>query len=140
MAKTQMAPPATASGAWTGWLVFASIMLAVVGAVNIVQGLTALLDDTYFVVRSGDDLLITDFTVYGWVLVVWGALQVAAGMGLNSGKGWARALAIIAAAVSILIQTLFLAAYPIWSAIIIALDVIVIYALTARWAEGRAGL
>ena len=60
--------------------------------------------------------------------------------GLNSGKGWARVLAIVVACVSILIQTLFLAAFPIWSVIIIALDVIVIYALTARWGEARAGL
>jgi hypothetical protein len=73
-------------------------------------------------------------------MLIWGATQVGAGMGLNGGHGWARVLALIVACVSILIQILFLAAYPIWSTIIIALDVIVIYALTARWGEARAGL
>jgi hypothetical protein len=85
-------------------------------------------------------LLITSFATWGWIMLIWGAIQVTAGAGLNSGKGWARVLAIGVASISILIQTLFLAAFPVWSVIIIALDVIVIYALTARWGEARAGL
>jgi hypothetical protein len=127
-------------GPWTGWVVFASIMLCVVGAVNGVQGFVALFNDEYFLVRAGDHLLVTDYTGWGIVMVAWAILQIAAGFGLNSGKGWARVLAIIAACVSILMQTLFLSAYPIWSIVIIALDIIVVYALTARWAEAREGL
>ena len=143
MTKTEtprVTPQPGLGSAWTGWAIFASVMLAVVGGVNIIQALVALVQDDYFVVRSGDDLLITDFTTWGWILLVWGVLQVAAGIGLNTGRGWARAIAIIVVCISVLIQTLFLAAYPIWSAMIIALDVIVIYALTARWGEARAGL
>ena len=126
--------------AWTGWLLFAAIMLAVVGSVNVVQGLTALLDDSYFLVKAGDQLLITNFTTWGWILLIWGLAQVAACFGVYAGKGWGRVFAIIIVSVSILIQTAFLAAYPIWSVMIIALDVIVIWALTARWSEGQAGL
>jgi hypothetical protein len=128
------------SGRWTGWVVFASIMLVVVGGINIIQGLAALLNDSYFVVRSGNDLLIANFDTWGVIMVVWGAAQSLAGLGLNSGRGWARVVAIVVAAVSMIVQTLFLAAYPIWSVMIIALDVIIIYALTARWAEAREGL
>src|SRR3954466_11954392 len=143
MTKTQAPVPQPLSGAgdaWTGWLVFASIILGVVGIINIIQGVAALADDSYFAVRSGNDLLITGFTTWGWIMIVWGAAQVAAGLGLNSGRGWARVLAIIIASISIVIQTAFLAAFPIWSVMIIALDVIVIFALTARWAEARGGL
>jgi hypothetical protein len=143
MTKTQVprvTPQAGLGSTWTGVAIFASVMLAVVGGVNLIQGLVALFQDDYFVVRSGSDLLIADFNTWGWIMVIWGAFQVAAGLGLNSGKGWARVLAIIAACVSILIQVLFLAAFPLWSAMIIALDVIVIYALTARWGEARPGL
>jgi hypothetical protein len=143
MAKTQRLPTnvtGVTSTAWTGWIVFASLMLAVVGAVNIVQGLVALTQDDYFLVRNGDQLLLLDFQAWGWVLLIWGLAQVGAGIGLNFGHGWARVRAIFVACVSVLIQTLFLSAYPIWSAIIITLDVIVIYALTARWSEARAGL
>jgi hypothetical protein len=142
--KTQVPKPlgarADESGRWTGWLIFASIMLCVVGGINLIQGLVALTQDAYFLVRKGDHLLITDFTTWGWILLIWGALQVGAGLGLNSGKGWARMGAIVVAGVSILIQVLFLSAYPVWSLIIIGLDVIVIYALTARWTEAREGL
>jgi hypothetical protein len=143
MTKTQnptRPPSSDVGGAWTGWVVFASIMLAVVGGVNIVQGLAALLDDNYFLVKSGDDLLLTGFNTWGWVMVIWGIVQLGAGFGLNGGHGWARTLAIIAACVSIFIQIAFLAAFPIWSIVIITMDVIVIYALTARWAEARGGL
>jgi len=140
MTKTQVPPsrtPAATSDRWAGWVVFASIMLCVVGALNVVQGLVALTNDTYFLVRAGDHLLLTDFTGWGVVLLIWAAVQIAAGFGLNSGQGWARVQAIIVACVSILIQILFLSAYPIWSTIVIAIDVVVIYALTARWAEAR---
>ncbi|RKQ87029.1 hypothetical protein C8N24_5049 [Solirubrobacter pauli] len=143
MAKTQMPPRTTAtsdSGAWTGWIIFASLMLGVVGSINIIQGLVALSRDDYFLVQSGNDLLLFDFVAWGWVLIVWGCLQVAAAVGLNMGMGWSRWLAIGIASIGIVIQMLFLSAYPIWSAMIIALDVIVVYALTARWAEARAGL
>jgi hypothetical protein len=140
MTKTQVPASRTSaatSDRWAGWVVFASIMLCVIGALNVVQGLVALTNDTYFLVRADDHLLLTDFTGWGIVLLVWAAVQIAAGLGLNSGHGWARVLAVVAACVSILIQILFLSAYPIWSTIIIAIDVFVIFALTARWAEAR---
>jgi hypothetical protein len=65
---------------------------------------------------------------------------VFAGFGLLSGKSWARWLAIGLIFVNTIAQVGFLAAYPVWSAILIALDVFVLYALTARWDEARAGL
>jgi hypothetical protein len=143
MSKTQArferADAAPAGAAWTGWVVFASIMLAVVGLVNAFQGIAALVDDSYFIVGE-DQLLVGDFTTWGVLMLLWGCAQLAAGVGLNSGRGWARDMAVAIAAVSILIQTAFLAAYPAWSVTIIALDVVIIYALTARWAEARAGL
>ena len=131
------APPAGA--AWTGWVVFASIMLAVVGLINAIQGIAALVDESYFVV-SADELILGDFTTWGVARLIWGCAQLAAGMGLNSGAGWARMLAVAIAGVSILVQTAFLAAFPAWSLTIIALDVVIIFALTARWSEARAGL
>jgi hypothetical protein len=136
----RVTPEAGLGGPWTGWAIFASVMLVVVGVVYIIQGLVALTKEDYFLVAGGEKLLITSFATWGWIMLIWGAIQVTAGAGLNSGKGWARLLAIGVACISILIQTLFLAAFPVWSVIIIALDVIVIYALTARWGEARAGL
>jgi hypothetical protein len=118
---------------------FAGIMLALIGFFDILQGLTALFNDEYFVVRKGD-LLAFDFTTWGVITLLWGVLLVAAGLGLISGRGGARVFAIVAVFVNMILQIAFLSAYPIWSAIIIALDVFVLYALTARWDEVKLAL
>jgi hypothetical protein len=127
------------SRGWAGWVAFAGTMLALIGFFDILQGLTALFNDEYFAVRGGD-LLVFDFTAWGWITLIWGAVLITAGLGLLGGRGWARGFAIVAVFVNTLAQIAFLAAYPIWSTIIIALDVFVLYALTARWDEVKLAL
>jgi hypothetical protein len=118
---------------------FAGIMLALIGFMDILQGVTALFNDEYFAVRGGD-LLVLDFTAWGWITLIWGVALVAAGFGLLSGRGGARIFALVVVFINMLMQIAFLAAYPIWSTIIIALDVFVLYALTARWDEVKMAL
>ena len=79
-------------------------------------------------------------SAWGVVLLCWGALQVACGLGLIAGSGWARWAAVVVVFVDVILQLGFLPAYPIWGAILILLDVLVIFALTARWAEARAAM
>jgi hypothetical protein len=122
-----------------GMVAFAGVMLALIGFFDILQGLTALFNDEYFAVRKGD-LLVFDFTTWGVITLIWGALLVAAGLGLLSGRGGARIFAIVVVFINMILQIAFLAAYPIWSTIIIALDVFVLYALTARWDEVKLAL
>jgi hypothetical protein len=122
-----------------GFVAFAGIMLALIGFFDILQGLTALFNDEYFVVRQGE-LLLFDFTTWGVITLIWGALLVAAGLGLLSGRGGARIFAIVVVFINMILQIAFLSAYPIWSAIIIALDVFVLYALTAKWDEVKLAL
>ena len=129
----------TPSRGLAGMVAFAGIMLALIGFFDILQGLTALFNDEYFTVRAGQ-LLVFDFTTWGVITLIWGALLVAAGLGLLGGRGGARVFAIVVVFVNMLLQIAFLAAYPIWSAIIIALDVFVLYALTARWDEVKMAL
>jgi hypothetical protein len=118
---------------------FAGVMLALIGFFDVLQGITALTNDTYFAVAGGD-LLVFDFTTWGWILVIWGALLVLTGFALLAARGWARWFGILLAFVNAIAQVGFLAAYPIWSTILIALDVFVLFALTARWDEARLGL
>jgi hypothetical protein len=129
----------TPSRGWAGFVAFAGIMLALIGFFDILQGLTALFNDEYFAVRNGD-LLVFDFTAWGWITLIWGVVLIAAGLGLLAGRGWARWFGILAVFVNTIAQIAFLSAYPIWSAIIIALDVFVLYALTARWDEAKLAL
>src|SRR3954453_1387512 len=115
-----------------GWVGFAGIVMVIIGGVDLCQGLIALLTDDYFVVsRSG--FLAVDLTVWGWVLLVWGALLVLAGLGLIRGRGWARWVAILAVTVNVFAQLGFLgnSQNELWALTSLALSVIVLYALTA---------
>jgi hypothetical protein len=122
-----------------GMVAFAGVMLALIGFFDILQGLTALFNDEYFAVRNGD-LLVFDFTTWGIITLIWGSLLVGAGLGLLSGRGGARIFAIVIVFINMILQIAFLSSYPIWSAIIIALDVFVLYALTAKWDEVKLAL
>ena len=128
------------SDAWAGWVTFAAVILALLGTLNVIQGFLALFDDGYFAVRTEEQLLLVEFTAWGVILLIWGALLVCAGLALAAGKGWARWFALVAVFVNVIAQIGFLPAYPLWSAIMIALDVVVIFALTARWDEARAAM
>ena len=142
---TQMHTPISPAGtrpssAWAGWIVFAGIMLLLLGSLHVVQGFVALFDEGYLLVRGGDELLLVNVDAWGVIMLCWGALLVLAAFGLMNGAGWARWFAVAVAFIDVILQIGFLSAYPIWSALLILLDVLVIFALTARWSEARAAM
>jgi hypothetical protein len=122
--------------AWSGWIGFAGIVIIIVGAMDVLQGLMAIFEDDY-VVATQKGLAIVDVTAWGWATLIWGAILILAALGLLGGAGWARWLAIIGVAVNAVQQVAFLAnypqAYPLWNILIVALNIVVLYALTARW-------
>jgi hypothetical protein len=122
--------------AWSGWIGFAGIVIIIVGAMDVLQGLMAIFEDEY-VVATQKGLAIVDVTAWGWATLIWGAILIVAALGLLGGAGWARWLAIIGVAVNAVQQVAFLAnypqAYPLWNILIVALNIVVLYALTARW-------
>ncbi len=124
-----------------GWIGFAGILMLIIGGIDFFQGLIALFEDEYYVVTESG-FLVFDLTGWGWVMVIWGALLVLAGLGLLSGQGWARWFAIVAVSLNFIAQLGFLgnSQYPLWSLTVMALNIIVLYALTARWSESRAEL
>jgi hypothetical protein len=132
--------PTRGSGAWAGWVVFGATMLMLLGSLHVLQGVIALFDEGYYLVSGPDQLLLVDVDAWGVVMLCWGALLAAIGVGLIRGAGWARWFGVGAAFLSVILQIGFLPAYPIWSAIMILLDVLVIFALTARWDEARAAM
>lgn len=127
------------SKSMAGWIGFAGIMLVIVGAIDFFQGVIALAEDEYFV-PTGSGFLVVDLTAWGWIMLLWGVLLVLAGLGLVSGQGWARWFAIVVVSVNFIAQLGFLgnSQYPVWSLTVIALSIIVLYALTARWSESTA--
>jgi hypothetical protein len=123
-----------APSAWAGWVVFAGTMAIIAGVFNIIQGLVALFDDKYFVVAGGD-LLVFDYTAWGWVHLLVGVVMVVVGLGILRGSPWGLVAGVVIAGVNAIVQLGFLAAYPVWSILIIALDVVVIYALIVHGRE-----
>ena len=120
---------------WVGWVVFAGFMLLMVGAFHIIEGLVAVFRDEVFLVDPRGLVVNVDYTVWGWVHIVGGLLAILTGAGLLAGRLWARILAVVVAFASAVINMTFLPAYPIWSAILIAIDVLVIWAVTVHGAE-----
>jgi hypothetical protein len=124
--------------AWVGFVVFGGIMLLMVGGFQVIEGLVAILKDDYYVVTRSGLLLNLDYTTWGWTHLLIGLIAVATGFGVLAGQMWARVVGIIIAVISALANIAFLAAYPLWSTIIIATDVLVIYALAVHGREVRS--
>jgi hypothetical protein len=129
------------SNAWSGWVGFAGLLMIVIGGLDFFEGLIAVIRGQYFVLTA-NQLILFDFTTWGWIMMVWGVIVVLAGMGLLSGSGWARWFTIIVAGLNIFVQLGFVGSsqYPLWALTVLALNVIVFFALTARWGEARAGI
>lgn len=120
---------------WVGWIGFAGIILILNGVFSAVQGFMALLgSNTYYLVSSGT-LFLFDVTGWGWWNIIIGALLVLTGVALFGGATWARIIAVILAALSAVGQMLLLPAQPWWAFIVIAIDILVIYAVTAHGRE-----
>jgi hypothetical protein len=120
---------------WAGWVAFAGFMLLMIGAFHIIEGLVAVFRDEVFVVGPEGLLVNVDYTAWGWAHMIGGALAVLVGACLLAGQTWARAVAVIVAILSAITNMLFLPAYPIWSAIVIAVDVLVIWAVVVHGSE-----
>jgi hypothetical protein len=127
------------SKSMAGWIGFAAIMLVIVGGVDFFQGLIAVIEDDYYVpTESG--FIVFDLTGWGWTLMIWGVLLLLGGFALAAGQAWARWFAIVVVSLNFLAQLGFLGntQTPLWSLTAIALSIIVLYALTARWSESTA--
>ena len=120
---------------WAGWLVFAGVMLAVVGLFQAMTGLTALFNDDYFVVPSRSLVVSVDYSYWGWAHLILGVVDLVAAYLLLRGNMVGRVLAVIISGVNVLVHFAFLDAYPWWSVLAIALNITVIYAITTHGAE-----
>ena len=118
-----------------GWVVgmaiFATTMMVVIGFFHVVQGLAALFQNEIYVVGA-QYVFSFDLTAWGWTHLIVGILLVVAGLGVLSGNVLARTVAVILAGASLIVNFLFIPAYPVWALTIIALDVFVILALTVH--------
>jgi hypothetical protein len=126
--------------AWTGWVIFAAAVMFTIGALDIIQGLAALLKDETFLITESGLLVTTNWTAWGWALIIWGIVLILVAAALFGGKEWGRWFALVAVIVNMIGQIAWFPAYPLWSLVAIGLGVAVIFALTAGWKGAKAEL
>ena len=119
------------SGWATGFIVFAGVMMIVGGGFQSLTGLVAIFEDEFYV-RTPDYLFQFDATTWGWIHLLLGLLVLFAGFAVLNGQVWGRTIGVILATLSAFANFLFIPYYPFWSMLIIAVDVFVIWALTAH--------
>ncbi len=119
------------SDGWTGWVVFASFMMILSGFFQAIVGLTAIIKDQFFVVTP-NALINVDVTTWGWVHLLLSVLVIFAGLAVLDGRVWGRTIGVLLALGSAVANLAFVPYYPVWSIIVITVDVLVIYALTVH--------
>ena len=110
----------------TGWTTFAGVLFMVVGTFNFIDGIVAVANAHYF----DDHLVFGDLKSWGWTMLILGVIIFLVGLAIVAGQTWAAWTGIILASLNAIGQLLFLPAYPFWSILVIAIDVIVIYGLS----------
>ncbi|HUO37331.1 MAG TPA: hypothetical protein VMU34_05570 [Mycobacterium sp.] len=126
-----------------GASVAAGALLLTAAVLTLLEGISAIVNDELLVIRPADYVYRYNTTTWGWIHIVVAILLGAVAIGLILGRTWARVAAIVLACVSIVVNFLWLPYYPVWSIVVIALDIVVIWAVatwdTARWHPGPAG-
>ena len=126
-------------GTWTGWVWFAGVLMIVIGSLDFFQGLIAIIRNNYYVLTP-TQIIVFDLTTWGWIMLIWGIVVALAGFGLLSGAGWARWFTIVVISLNFIVELSFVGSYqyPLWALTVIGLNVVVLYALIARWSDVSA--
>jgi hypothetical protein len=113
----------------SSWVMFAGIMLTLLGILNIVYGIAAIDKSTFFAANA--KYVITDLKTWGWIVLIIGGVQFLAAFGIWAGSEWGRWVGIISAGVNALVQMFFISGQPLLSVSLFAVDILVIYGLVA---------
>jgi hypothetical protein len=119
-----------------GWVLFAAVVLGMLAILNLIYGIAAVGDSSFFV---GDArYVLSDLNTWGWVLIFVGVAQGLTAFGVWARWTGVRWVGVAIAALNAILQMISMPAYPFWSLCLIALDVLVIYGLIAHGSRSRA--
>jgi len=124
------------SKSMAGWISFAGLVMIILGGLAFFEGLIAVFEDGYYVVSESGHLVF-DVNTWGWIMILWGIIIVLTGLSLMAGQGWARWVSILLVSLNVYAQLGFLgnSSYPLWSLIVLTLNIVVLFALVVRWDE-----
>ena len=117
------------SGWAVGWIMFAAIMMLLIGFFHVIAGLVAIVDDNFYVATK-EYIFQFDRTTWGWIHLIFGIVVFLAGLSLFKGAIWARTVGVILGVISAVVGFAWLPWYPIWGILIVVIAVSVIWALT----------
>ena len=120
---------------WTGWGVFASVLLLIAGIFDLIFGIAAIIGPNTTVVVSDSGLFAVDVAAWGWWHIISGLALVLTSFFLYRGATWARVVAIILVILNAVGQLTLIDVQPWWSLAILAVDILVLYALTVHGLE-----
>jgi len=123
--------------AWVVWVQFAAVMMMLLGAFHVIDGLVALVRDQVLETDRSGLAVDVSYTAWGWGHIIWGLVAFVAGLSLLAGRAWARIVAVVVAFVSAVGNLAFMAAQPFWSATMILVDILVIWAVMVHGGELR---
>jgi hypothetical protein len=119
------------SGTAVGFTFFASTMMVLIGAFHAIAGLTGIIENQFYV-ATPNYIFQFDVTTWGWIHLIWGIVVLLAGFSLWTGAVWARTVGVYLAVLSAIANFAFIPYQPVWSIVMIAIAVTVIWALTAH--------
>lgn len=119
------------SSAAAGWIMFAGVIMIVVGIFQAFAGLVAVINDEFYVLTA-DYVVKFDATTWGWIHLIIGLIVLGSGFGVFSGNIAARTVGVLAAVGSMIAAFFWIPWYPMWGIIVIAIDLAVIWALTVH--------
>jgi len=111
-----------------GWIAYAWIVLIVLGVWNIIEGIVAISRSSFFT-STGAHYVYANLNTWGWIILIWGILEVLAAGSVWRGGQWGRWFGIFVAGIAIILQFLALPIYPFWALIDILLYALVLYGL-----------
>ncbi len=120
-----------------GWVRFAGVMLMIVGVLNVIGGIGAIDDSSFYVANA--HFIFSNLHTWGWIVLITGSVQVLAAFGIWARNQFARWLGVGFASLNALAQLLMIPAYPFWSLALFAVDILAIYGLIAYGSRERTG-
>ena len=118
-----------AEGSGYGLILFAAVLLLMVGFFNMIYGIAAIANSHVFV--AGAHYVFANQRFWGWITLIIAVLQLVAAGGILAGNQLARWFAVAVVALNAIDMMFFLPAYPFWALTIIAMDVVALYGLCA---------
>jgi hypothetical protein len=121
--------PAQPQSAPSGWATFVAVYLLVVGSLNVIWGIAALANKSYF---TAEGLLWSSLNTWGWVAIIVGAIQILGSGLVAARRAGGAVIAGFLAFFGIMLNFLSVGAYPVWSVILLVIDALIIWAVTVH--------